>query len=312
MLAGHDAVMWLVFAVTIAVLLLADLASAGRRGQQPTFSGAVRWSIAVVGIAALFGALVWLREGRSNAVQFATGYLVELSLSVDNLLVFLLILDYFAVPGMLHPTVLKWGVLGAIVMRGVMIGGGTLLLNEISWVIYLLGAVLVFTGIRMLARRHVRETSPEASVAVRAIRKLLPVTETFRGKAFLAREAGRVYATPLLVVVLIIEWTDLIFATDSIPAIFAITRDPFLVYTSNIFAIVGLRALFFALAGTFERVRRLRFGVGLVLVFVGLGMLAAPWVRLPPEAALAGVVAILGASAVASRMRSEKDDRREG
>jgi tellurite resistance protein TerC len=300
MIAGHTLTIWLVFAATIALLLTVDLGVTRHRVHAATLREAGGWSVAVVMVALLFGGLIWLREGRANAVQFAAGYVVELSLSVDNLLVFMLVLHYFAVPAALQPSVLKWGILGAMAMRGVMIAIGTVLLHELSWVIYLLGAVLVFTGAKLFARPDAGGIEPGNNPLLRAARRILPLTERFHDRALFVRVAGRNLATPLLLVVLVVEWTDLVFATDSIPAIFAITRDPFLVYTSNIFAVVGLRALFFLLAGILTRFVYLRSGVALVLMLVGVKMLASPWIRVPPEVTLAVVVGVLGLSVVAS------------
>lgn len=300
MIAGHALANWLVFAATIALLLAVDLGAARRRVRVTTIREAAGWSIAVVGVATLFCGLIWQREGHANALQFAAGYVVELSLSVDNLLVFILVLHYFAVPAALQPTVLKWGILGAIVMRGVMIAIGTALLHEVSWVIYLLGGLLVFTGVKMFAKPDGHEAGPANNPLVRGVRRLLPLTDRFHDGAFFIRVSGRLLATPLLLVVLVIEWTDLVFATDSIPAIFAITRDPFLVYTSNVFAIVGLRALFFLLAGILDRFAYLKFGVALVLILVGIKMLVSPWISVPPEMSLAVIVGVLGISVIAS------------
>lgn len=296
MIADHTLVIWLVFAAAIGLLVGIDLGVARRRDHATTVREAAAWSVAVVGAAALFCGLIWLQEGHENALQFATGYVVELSLSVDNLLVFILVLRYFSVPATLQPTVLKWGILGAIVMRGVMIAIGTVLLHEVSWVIYLLGGLLVFTGAKMFARPDGPEPEPANNPVVRVARRVLPLADRFHDTALFIRSGGRRLATPLLLVILVIEWTDLVFATDSIPAIFAITRDPFLVYTSNIFAIVGLRALYFLLADTLDRFAHLRSGVAVVLVLVGLKMLASPWIVVPPELSLAVIVAILGIS----------------
>ncbi len=301
MIAGHSLSIWLIFAAIIVSLLAVDLGGARRRVHAPGIHKAAWWSIGVIGVAAAFGCLIWWREGHVDAVQFTAGYVVELSLSVDNLLVFILVLHYFAVPTALQPVVLKWGILGAIVMRAVMIGMGTLLLDEISWVIYVLGALLVFTGVKMFARPDAQRAEPATNLAMRAARRVWPLTNEFHGGAFFVRIGGKWLATPLLPVILVIEWTDLVFATDSIPAIFAMTRDPFLVYTSNIFAIIGLRALFFLLAGILDRFSYLRFGVAVVLVLVGIKMLVGPWVQVAPELSLTGIIAILAISIFASK-----------
>jgi tellurite resistance protein TerC len=302
-IVGHSLSIWLLFAAVIAVLLAADLVAARHRARAPTTREAAWWSAAVIAAAGLFCALVWWRDGDTAAAQFAAGYLVELSLSVDNLLVFILVLHYFAVPASLQPTALKWGILGAIVLRAAMIGTGTLLLHEFNWVTYLLGVLLVITGIKMFATPDGQKTAPGNNLVMRTLRRILPVADSFQGGAFFVRTDRRWRATPLLLVVLVIEWTDLVFATDSIPAIFAITRDPFLIYTSNIFAIVGLRALFFLLAGVLDRYGSLRFGVAMILVLVGIKMLASPWIHVSSEITLAGVIGVLATAVGWSAVR---------
>ncbi len=299
-MSGPPGALWLLFAATIVTLLTVDLVATGRKAAPLSFATATRWSAIVIAAAVCFACAIWLAIGRPQAVQFATGYVVEFALSVDNLLVFILVLRYFAVPEALHATVLKWGILGAMVMRAVMIGAGTILLRELSWVIYLLGALLIYTGARML-RSNDEGVEPGRSLAFRVARRLLPITADFHGNAFFAREAGRLRATPLLLVVVVVEWTDLVCATDSVPAIFAITRDPFLVYTSNVFAIVGLRALFFLLAGMIARFVYLRVGVAVVLMLVGLKMLLSHWVELSPIVTLLAVIVVLGGAAFLSR-----------
>ena len=304
MIAGHSLSIWLAFTAVIALLLAADLVAARRRARAPTTREAAWWSGAVIGAAALFGGLIWWRDGNTAAVHFAAGYLVELSLSVDNLLVFILVLNYFAVPASLQPTALKWGILGAIVLRAATIGTGTLLLSEFHWVIYLLGILLVITGIKMFARPDTELNEPGNNLVMRMLRRLLPMADAFHGNAFVVRIDRRWRVTPLLLVVLVIEWTDLVFATDSIPAIFAITRDPFLVYTSNIFAVVGLRALFFLLAGVLDRYGGLRFGVAVILVLVGIEMLVSYWIHVAPEITLSAVVLVLAIAVGWSAVRS--------
>jgi tellurite resistance protein TerC len=302
-MVGHSPFIWLVFAATIGLLLAADLAAARRRVRAPTTREAAWWSGAVIGAAALFGGLIWWRSGNAAAAQFAAGYLVELSLSVDNLLVFILVLQYFAVPASLQPTALKWGILGAIVLRAATIGAGTLLLYQFHWVTYLLGVLLLITGIKMFARPERQMAEPGINRVMRSLRRILPMADTFHDGDFFVRIDRKWRVTPLLLVVLVIEWTDLVFATDSIPAIFAITRDPFIVYTSNIFAIVGLRALFFVLAGVLDRYSGLRLGVALVVVLVGMEMLASSWIRVPPEITLATVVVVLAVAVGWSAVR---------
>jgi tellurite resistance protein TerC len=292
-------VTWLLFAATMAVLLTVDLGILSRRAHLPSLRESVAWSLAVLMAAALFAAWIWARDGRAPALQFASGYIVELALSVDNLLVFLIILRYFAVPVSLQPTVLKWGILGALVMRGLMIGAGILLLGQFRWIIYLLGALLVFTGIRMFDQEE-PAIDPARHPLLRRARQILPIGASFDDARFVTRTGGRRIFTPLLIIILVIELTDLVFATDSIPAIFAITRNPLLVYSSNIFAIVGLRALYFVLAGMLARFAHLRTGVAMILVLVGVKMLVERWVTIAPEVVLGVVVAILVGAVVAS------------
>jgi tellurite resistance protein TerC len=297
--------LWLLFAVVVLLLLAIDLGWTRRTAALPTLRAATRWSITVIALALLFGGVIWLREGSVNAVQFVTGYVVELSLSVDNLLVFILVFEYLSVPSGLQPVALKWGIIGAILMRGVMIGLGTVLVHQFAWVLYLFGVLLVVTGARILMNRSSTPVSPEKNPLLRIARRVMPFSDRFEGASFFTRVHGRRIATPLLLVVLVLEWTDLVFATDSIPAIFAISRDPFIVYTSNIFAIIGLRALFFVVAGMIARFVYLRFGVAFVLMLVGIKMLVVEWIVVPPIAALAGVVGLLGVSVGAS-MRKDR------
>ena len=299
MIAGHSAAIWLIFVATVVTLLAVDLGFAARV-PTPSIRRSTWWSLTVVAVAALFCGVVWWYEGRAEALQFATGYVVEFSLSVDNLLVFIMVLHYFAVPAALQPTVLKWGILGAMAMRGIVIAAGTLILHEFHWVIYLFGGLLIVTAVKMLAKPDAADANLDRNPMVRAARRVLPVSERFDGNAFFVRANGKLLATPLLLVVLVIEWTDLVFATDSIPAIFAITRDPFLIYTSNVFAIVGLRALFFVLAAMLTRFVYLRFGVATVLLLVGAKMLLEKWVAVPSLASLAVIVAVLVIAVVAS------------
>lgn len=305
MLAAHPLASWAGFALILGILLGLELGVIGKRPMQ-SVRASVRWSLIVIGFAALFFGLLRVVEGSTAALQFATGYVIELSLSVDNLLVFIIVLEYFAVPVALQPTALKWGILGAIVLRGVMIAGGSLILAQFSWVIYLLGAILVVTGIKLGIQSSTAQLDVSRNPLLRAARRMLPVSGRYVGTAFVFRDGARWLATPLLLAVLAIEWTDLVFATDSIPAVFAITRDPFLVYTSNILAIIGLRALYFVLAAALAQFRHLRSGAAAVLVFVGAKMLVGRWVTVPTGIVLAVVVVLLGASIGASAFKAKE------
>jgi len=299
----HSLTVWLGFSALVVGLLALDLGVLNRRAHALTMREAATWSVSIVALAILFGGFLWLREGSRSALEYYTGYLIELSLSVDNLFVFILIFQYFAVPGALQPRVLKWGILGAIVMRGVMIALGAVLLTRFTWIIYIFGAILVFTGIRMFRGAEER-IEPEKNPVIRLARKVLPVTPAYEGQHFLVRSAAGWFATPLLLVVLFVEWSDLVFAIDSIPAIFAVTRDPFIIYSSNVFAILGLRALFFVLAGAMDKFVHLKDGIAGILVFIGAKMLVSAWYHVPTSISLVVIVLFL-ATAIWASLRSE-------
>jgi tellurite resistance protein TerC len=262
----------------------------------------------LITIALLFGLFVLWQEGTQHALEYYTGYLIELSLSVDNLFVFLLIFSYFGVKAEAQPKVLKWGILGAIVMRLIMIALGALLLERFHWIVYVFGAILVITGIKMYAHKDEELIQLEGNLVVRLARRVLPIDKAYDGTRFFTRTGeGRLLATPLLLVVLVVEWSDLVFAIDSIPAIFAITRDPFLVYSSNIFAILGLRAMFFVLAGMLDKFVYLRPGVAFILVFVGLKMTLSAWIHIPTALSLAVILLTLAAAVGLSILRSSRE-----
>jgi tellurite resistance protein TerC len=305
----HDLVVWLGFTGLVIGLLIVDLGILNRRSHALSLREALSWSGGLVGLALLFGLFVLWQEGSQHALEYYTGYLIELSLSVDNLFVFLLIFSYFGVRAEAQPKVLKWGILGAIVMRLVMIVVGALLLQRFSWIVYVFGGLLVLTGIRMFGQKDTA-VDLERNPVARLARRVLPFSPTYDGTRFFTRTIqGRRLATPLLLVLLIVEWSDLVFAIDSIPAIFAVTRDPFLVYSSNVFAILGLRALFFVLAGMLDRFVYLKTGVALILVFVGLKMLVSAWVHLPTLISLAVIVTTLAISVGLSLRRNAREAR---
>ena len=305
----HELAVWLGFTGLVVALLVLDLGVLNRRSHTLTLREAGMWSGGVVALAMLFGLFVLWQEGAQHALEYYTGYLIELSLSVDNLFVFLLIFSYFGVRADAQPKVLKWGILGAIVMRLIMIGLGALLLQRFSWIVYVFGGLLVLTGIRMFLQKD-SAVDLERNPVVRLARRFLPFSHTYDGTRFFTRTMhGRVLATPLLLVLLVVEWSDLVFAIDSIPAIFAVTRDPFLVYSSNVFAILGLRALFFVLAGMLDRFVFLKTGVACILVFVGLKMLVSAWVHLPTLISLAVIVTTLAISVIASLRHSSREAR---
>jgi tellurite resistance protein TerC len=305
----HGAAVWLGFTGLVAALLILDLGVLNRRSHVLSFKEALSWSLGLITIAHLFGGFILWREGTGPALEYYTGYLIELSLSVDNLFVFILIFSYFGVPAEAQPKILKWGILGAIIMRLIMIALGALLLDRFEWIIYVFGAILIVTGLRMMRQKE-DVVELERNPVVRLARRLLPFTNYYDGTKFFTRRMdGAVLATPMLLVLIIVEWSDLVFAIDSIPAIFAITRDPFLVYSSNVFAILGLRALFFVLAGMMDKFVYLKPGVGIILVFVGLKMTLSHWVHLPTLLSLGVIVVTLAAAVLLSLRRSARDAR---
>jgi tellurite resistance protein TerC len=305
----HGAAVWLGFTGLVAALLILDLGVLNRRSHVLSFKEAMSWSLGLIAFAHLFGLFILWREGTGPALEYYTGYLIELSLSVDNLFVFILIFSYFGVPAEAQPKVLKWGILGAIVMRLIMIALGALLLQQFEWIIYVFGGILIITGIRMMTQSG-ELVDLEKNPVVRLARRILPVCNYYDGTRFFTRQrSGAVVATPLLLVLLIVEWSDLVFAIDSIPAIFAITRDPFLVYSSNVFAILGLRALFFVIAGMMDKFAYLKPGVALILVLVGLKMTLSHWIHLPTLVSLVVIVLILTAAVLLSLRRSARESR---
>jgi tellurite resistance protein TerC len=302
-LGNHEPAVWLGFSALVAVLLAIDLGVLNRRAHVLTIKEATAWSLGLIGFALAFGLWVLAREGGRAALEYYTGYLVELSLSVDNLFVFILIFGYFRVPPAARPKVLKWGILGAIVMRLAMIALGGLLLQRFEWITWVFGGILIITGIRMWVQKE-EHIELERNPVVRLARRFLPLSSSYHETAFFCRRRdGRHLATPLFLVLLVVEWSDLVFAIDSIPAVFAVTRDPFLVFSSNVFAILGLRALFFVLAGMLDKFVYLRPGVALILVFVGLKMALERWVHIATGLSLGVVVGTLAAAVLLSILR---------
>ncbi|HYJ80540.1 MAG TPA: TerC family protein [Longimicrobiaceae bacterium] len=302
---------WVAFIVFVVVMLAIDLGVFNRTAHVVSVREAARWSIITVVLAALFAVGIGTRTlpfdiigGKADALAFVTGYIIELALSVDNIFVFVLIFAYFKVPPKYQHRVLFWGVLGALVMRGAMIGAGAMLIERFHWIIYVFGAFLVFTGIRMATQDEL-DIEPESNPALKLIRRFLPVSHSYDGQHFFTRrEFGgrmRTAATPLFVVLVLVETTDLIFAVDSIPAIFAVTTDPFLVFTSNVFAILCLRSLYFLLAGVIDKFHYLKLGLSVVLVFIGTKMLATiAHIEVPIGISLAVVASVLVGSVVLS------------
>jgi len=291
--------LWAGFTFFVVALLALDLGVFHRRAHAVGYREALGWTVVWVGLALVFNVLVYRWFGSERALEFLTGYLIEKALSVDNIFVFLIIFSYFSVPAALQHRVLFWGILGALVMRALFIVAGAALLQRFHWIIYFFGAFLVLTGIRLL-KDPGAQIHPERNPAYRFFRRFVPTVGDYRGSRFFVVEGGRRYATPLLLVVVVVEATDVVFAVDSIPAIFAITADPFIVYTSNIFAILGLRALYFVLAGALAQFHLLKVALGLVLCFVGVKMLVADVFRVPIAISLAVVAALLAGGVAGS------------
>lgn len=291
--------MWISFIVIVLVMLAIDLKIFHRQAHQVQLREAVIWSIVWIVVSLAFAAGVYVELGQEPATKFLTGYLVEKALSMDNLFVFLVIFSYFGVPGEYQHTVLFWGILGALVFRAVFIAAGVTLIQSLSWSIYVLGAFLVYTGIQLALNKD-KEFHPEKNVGIRLFKRFFPVTSEYHGGAFFVRLNGVLTATPLLITLIVVETTDVVFATDSIPAILGITTDTFLVYSSNIFAILGLRAMYFVLAGIMGLFRFLHYGLSLILIFVGIKMFAGDMLHMSVLLELGIVVGILAASVLIS------------
>jgi len=296
-------VLWAGFTLAVAGLLCLDLFVFNRRAHEPGFGEALGVSLFWILLALTFNVIVWRWFGRGRALEFLAGYIIELSLSVDNLFVFLLIFATFGVPGRYQHRVLFWGIVGAQAMRAVFILVGAALLQAFHWLFYVFGLFLVYTGIKILLGRGA-EVHPERNPVLRLFGKVVRMAPGDHGGKFLVRVEGRLAATSLLPVLAVVEATDLVFAVDSIPAVFAVTRDPFIVYTSNIFAILGLRAMYFLLARAMDRFRFLKIGLGFVLAFVGIKMLVADWYPVPVGISLGVVAGLLGGSVAASLLVS--------
>ncbi len=291
--------MWGSFFVVVLGLLALDLGVFHRNSHEIRFKEAVLWSVAWVCVALLFNGWVYFEMGSGAALQFLTGYLIEKSLAVDNIFVFALVFAYFGVPAAYQHRVLFWGIIGALVMRAAFIAGGITLIEKFHWMIYVFGGLLIVTGIKMVFQKG-QEIHPERNPVLRLFRRAVPVTERYEGARFFVRRAGRTMATPLFVALLFVEMSDILFAVDSIPAILAVTRDPFLVYTSNVFAILGLRAMYFALAGVLERFHHLHYGLAVILSFVGVKMLVSEVFKIPTAVSLGVITGVLALSVVSS------------
>jgi tellurite resistance protein TerC len=298
---------WVGFNVVVLAILALDLGVLHRKSEKVSLREAAVWSAIWVALSLCFALAIYLTMGKQSGLEFLTGYLIEYALSVDNIFVFVLIFTYFNVPEKYQHRVLFWGIIGALVLRGVMIVAGSALVTRFAWTLYLFGAFLVFTGIRMALQKDDAAYNPDRDPVLRAARKIVPVTREYHGKKFFVREqrpdgTTHIAATPLFIVLLIVDTTDIVFATDSIPAIFAVTRDPFIVYTSNICAVLGLRALYFLLAGIVDKFVYLKLGLSMVLVFIGAKMLLEGVLHIPIGISL-GVVALVLASSIVASIR---------
>ena len=304
--------LFIAFNIGVLAVLAIDLGIFNRKAHAASVKEAAVWSSVWITLSLAFAGVVYMQMGRQPMLEFVTGYLIEYSLSIDNIFVIVLIFSYFRIPDKYQHRVLFWGIIGALVMRGAMIAAGAFLIERFHWIIYVFGAFLVFTGIRM-ASHDETDIEPEANPILRLVRRMLPVTHDYRGQHFFVKESPKrgepvtLMATPLFVVLVLVETTDLIFAVDSIPAIFAVTRDPFLVYTSNVCAILGLRSLYFLLAGVIHKFRYLKLGLAVVLTFVGVKMLIGGVYEIPILVSLLVIGLVLMTSIVVSIVRAEPE-----
>jgi tellurite resistance protein TerC len=297
---------WILFNIFVLGMLALDLGFLQRPGHTVKFREALTWSLIWIALAGAFAVLVYSRYGHATAVEFITGYVIELSLSVDNLFIFLLIFRYFRVAPEHQHKVLFWGIVGALVMRGIFIIVGIGLIQRFHWITYIFGALLVYSGIKLF-RQHGVGIEPENNPVLRLFRRWVPMTENYEGDRFMVRRT-RPYATPLLAVLILVETTDVLFATDSIPAVLAITLKPFIVYTSNVFAVLGLRSMYFLLAGMMELFHYLHYGLAAILIFVGAKMLVSNYYPIPTWIALGVVAGVLLISVLASLLHPKSHE----
>ena len=294
--------MWLGFNGFVLAMLAVDLGIFHRKAHEVGLREATAWSVVWVTLAMAFNGWIWYAWGKGPALEFLTGYLIEKSLSIDNIFVFVMLFSYFAVPRQYQHRVLFWGILGALLMRGIFIGLGAYVLEQFHWVLYIFGAILILTGLKMMMRQE--SHSPEHNPVLRWMRRVLPLTDRYHGQRFWIKEGARWLATPLFLVLIMVELSDLVFAIDSIPAIFAVTKEPFLVYTCNVFAILGLRSMYFLLAGVVHRFVYLKYGLAAVLLFVGVKMILVDIYKIPTALSLAVVLGTITASIVASLVKT--------
>jgi tellurite resistance protein TerC len=288
-------------------MLALDLGVFQRKTHAVTVKEALIWSAVWIVLALAFNVFVYYDFGKQKAIEFLTGYILEKSLSVDNIFVFVLLFSYFKVPSEYQHKVLFWGVIGALILRAILIAVGAIMIAKFHWIIYVFGAFLVFTGFRM-AKQNDEDIHPEDNFLIRFFKKIFPVTNDYHGEKFFVKLDGKKFATPLFIVLLAIEFTDLVFAFDSIPAIFAVTSDPFIVYTSNIFAILGLRSLYFALAGVIHKFHFLKIGLSMILIFIGMKMLIMDIYKIPTTYSLGVIAIVLTASVVLSILKPKQEE----
>jgi tellurite resistance protein TerC len=298
---------WIAFNFFVLLMLALDLGVFNRKAHVVSAKEALIWSGIWITMALIFNGLVYYWFGEHKAVEFLTGYLIEKSLSVDNIFVFVMIFGYFQIPAQYQHKVLFWGIIGALILRCIFIFAGVALIQKFHWTIYLFGIFLIYTGYKMFTSKD-KKMDPENNPAIRIFRKLVPVTDQLHNGNFFVRQDGKSYATPLFLVLVLIEVTDLIFAVDSIPAILAITQDRFIVYTSNVFAILGLRSLYFALAHIVDRFIYLSYGLAIVLVFVGLKMVMADIFKIPAFISLLVIALVISGSVILSFIKTSKGD----
>lgn len=299
--------LWIGFNVFVLLMLALDLGVFHRKAHEVNIKEALIWSVVWITLAMIFNYGVYEYMGKTKALEFFTGYVIEKSLSVDNIFVFILVFSFFKVPAVYQHKILFWGILGALIMRIILIFSGVALLTKFHWLIYVFGAFLIYTGIKMLVQKD-SHVEPDKNVLVRLFKKFYPVTNEYHGDKFFVKIDAKRFATPMFVVLLVIEFTDLVFAVDSIPAILAITQDTFIVYTSNVFAILGLRSLYFALAGVMKYFRFLKVGLSIILVFVGTKMMIIDFFKFPTEISLIIIASILVISVFVSIIIKEKPE----
>jgi len=296
---------WGIFGVMVIVMLALDLGVFHRKEHEVKMKEALIWSGIWVVVALLFNWGIYLIKGKELAMQFLAGYILERTLSFDNLFVFLLVFNYFKLPNVHHHKVLFWGIFGALLFRAIFIACGIGLLHYFSWMIYVFGAILVWTGFKLAVEKD-SKVDPEKNLFFKGFKKIMPVTDKYDGGNFFTKINGVLFATPLMIILVVIESTDIVFAIDSIPAVLAISRDPFIVYTSNVFAILGLRALYFVIAELMRLFHHLHYGLSLILVLIGVKMLIASFIHIPTSIALGAILLILAASVVASIIWPQK------